>query len=168
MSEIASREHLRKLFQEIIDSNQSLLQLIKNKQVAQLGDSLANFIYSLAYSLTQGRCSGKRVPDTVLANAYHASALKTDLPVKGKKGQVGDAVEAFLLLSWLSGKVELEEMIMILASQLQIPKRPTRREEISGAIIAFQRLLDEIMARFRKENSDEGVFSLSSPFQGIP
>ncbi|MFW9916240.1 MAG: ribonuclease III family protein [Candidatus Thorarchaeota archaeon] len=168
MSEIASQEHLRKLFQEIIDSNQSWLQLIKNKRIAQLGDSLANFIYSLAYSLTKGRCSGKRVPDAVLANAYHASALKTDLPVRGKKGQVGDAVEAFLLLSWLSGTIELEEMIMTLASHLQIPKRPTRREEISGATIAFQRLLDEITARFHKDNFDEGGFSPSSPFQGIP
>ncbi len=168
MSEIASREHLRKLFQEIIDSNQSWLQLIKNKQIAQLGDSLANFIYSLAYSLTKGRCSGERVPDTVLANAYHSSTLKMILPVRGKKGQVGDAVEAFLLLSWLFGKVELEEMTMILASHLQIPKRPTRREEISGATVAFQRLLDEITTRLRKSNSDEEGFSLSSPFQGIP
>lgn len=167
MSEIASREHLRKLFQEIIDSNQPWLQLIKNKQIAQLGDSLTNFIYSLAYSLTKGRCSGKRVPDTVLANAYHSSALKTILPVRGKKGQVGDAVEAFLLLSWLFGEVELEEMIMILASHLQIPGRPTRKEEISGSIIAFQKLLDEITTRLRKGDFDEGGFSLSSPFQGI-
>lgn len=167
MSEIASREQLRELFQEIIDSNQSWLQLIKDKQIAQLGDSLANFIYSLALSLTKGRCSGERVPDTVLANAYHSSALKTALPTRGKKGQVGDAVEAFLLLSWLFGKVELEEMIMILASHLEIPKRSTRREEILGATIAFQRLLDEITARLRKGIVDEEGFSLSSPFQGI-
>lgn len=105
--------------------------------------------------------------DTVLANAYHTSALKTNLPVRGKKGQVGDAVEAFLLLSWLSGTIELEEMIMILASHLQISKRPTRKEEISAATIAFQRLLDEITARFRKNDFDEGGFSLPSPFQGI-
>ena len=107
MSEDVSKDHLKKLLGELVDADQPWSALIKDKQIAQLGDSLANFIYSLALSLAKGKCTGTRVPDTVLTNAYHSSAVKTRLPVTGKKGRVGDAVEAVLLLSWLHRIIRL-------------------------------------------------------------
>jgi hypothetical protein len=144
----SSNNQLKGLFQEIIGSNRTWLQLTKDKQIAQLGDSLANFVYSLAVSLAKGKCTGMRVPDTVLANAYHSSTLKTIIPARGKKGQIGDVVEAALLLSWLFGQFELEEMVTILVSHLKISKRPTRKEELLAATIAFKNLLDEIAPLF--------------------
>jgi hypothetical protein len=147
LSEDVSKDHLKKLLGELVDTDQPWSFLIKEKKIAQLGDSLANFIYSLALSLAKGKCTGTRVPDTVLTNAYHSSAVKTYLPVTGKKGRVGDAVEAVLLLSWLSGTLELDEMVMTLSSSLDISKRPTRNEELLGATVAFRKLLDEIAVR---------------------
>ncbi|MFX0113554.1 MAG: ribonuclease III family protein [Candidatus Hodarchaeota archaeon] len=153
MSEdVSSNSPLKGLFQEIIGSNRTWLQLTKDKQIAQLGDSLTNFIYSLAVSLAKGKCTGTRVPDTVLANAYHSSILKTIIPTKGKKGQVGDVVEAALLLSWLFGQFELEEMVTILVTHLKISKRPTRKEEFLAATTAFKTLLDEISPLFSRNS----------------
>ena len=152
MHKDTSLDPVREKLRDCISSktNSILADLIKDKYIAQLGDSLTNFIYSLAISVARDKCVGRRVPDSVLANAYHSSVLKTLISARGKKGKIGDVVEAVLLLSWLSEGFELEEMAEIIASHLEITKTSTRKDEFLAAAGAFQKLLDEIAARIDK------------------
>jgi len=86
------------------EDNQIILRdFVFSKGNAKLGDSLVNFIYSLAKSGVTESPTGTKVSDSILAKAYRISLwTKTNyLRLKGKKGQLADQVEALILFFWI-------------------------------------------------------------------
>jgi len=97
-----------------LKSYNSLTELLLDKDLASLGDSYVNFVYSLAMSQKHGRPTGAKVNNEVLANAVETSGLRKLLPHRVDKHARGNAAEALLVFAWLQDMLEMEDCIKTL------------------------------------------------------
>ena len=95
----------------------SLTELLLDKELASLGDSYVNFIYSLAMSQKQGHPTGAKVNNRVLANAVETSGLRKLLPHRVDMHARGNAAEALLVFAWLQDILEMEDCIKVLSEE---------------------------------------------------
>jgi hypothetical protein len=119
--------------------NSSINEILLNKELAQLGDSYVNFIYSLALSVSKGRLQGKKVPSDVLAEALREGGLRKLLPSRLDRHRLGDAAEALIAYSWITEKLSADEAVKILEI------------ENGNSIEGFKKLLLQIMKKFPTE-----------------
>jgi hypothetical protein len=80
----------------------SLEQLLIDKNLAALGDSYVNFVYSLAISQKLRRPMGAKVDNQTLAEAVVKSGLRKFLPHRVDCHDRGNAAEALLVFAWLN------------------------------------------------------------------
>lgn len=104
-------------FTRTLKKYDSLTELLLDKNLASLGDSYVNFVYSLAVSQRQGRPTGAKVNNKVLANAVVASGLRRLLPRRIDRHARGNAAEALLVFAWLQDMLEMEECIKVLSEE---------------------------------------------------
>ena len=89
-----------------------------DRGLAKFGDSLLNFVFSLALSEYLGRPTGERVPNASLAIALEASGLKHIVPPRTDKHGKGDIAEAIFAYAWLEGTITIEEAVEIIRENL--------------------------------------------------
>jgi hypothetical protein len=94
-----------------------LKSILARKDLAQFGDALLNFAYSLALTEVAGKPRGTRVPDKVLAEAAIRAGLRTRLPRRVGRGEVANGLEALLGYSWLRRHLTLEEISACLKAE---------------------------------------------------
>ena len=104
-------------FKRPLKKYDSLTELLLDKDLASLGDSYVNFVYSLAMSQRQGRPTGAKVNNKVLANAVVASGLRRLLPRRIDRHARGNAAEALLVFAWLQDTLEMDECIKVLREE---------------------------------------------------
>jgi len=104
-------------FTRTLKKYDSLTELLLDKNLASLGDSYVNFVYSLAMSQRQGRPTGAKVNNRILASAVVTSGLRQLLPHRIDRHTRGNAAEALLVFAWLQDKLELEECIKVLSQE---------------------------------------------------
>ncbi|AFL94524.1 hypothetical protein containing RNase III domain [Thermococcus cleftensis] len=85
-----------------------------DRGLAKLGDSLVNFVFSLALSEYLGRPTGERVPNASLTIALELAGLRHVVPPRTDKHGKGDIAEAIFAYAWLEGKITVEEAVEIL------------------------------------------------------
>ena len=95
----------------------SIRELLLDKDLASLGDSYVNFVYSLAMSQKSGRPLGAKVSNQVLARAVEISKLRRLLPHRVDRHARGNAAEALLVFAWLQGILEMDECIKALSQK---------------------------------------------------
>lgn len=100
-----------------LKSYDSLTELLLDKDLASLGDSYVNFVYSLAMSQKQGHPTGAKVNNNVLANAVETSGLRKLLPHRVDRHTRGNAAEALLVFAWLQSMLEMEDCIKVLKEE---------------------------------------------------
>ncbi len=122
----------------------SIKEAVNSEEMAKLGDSFINFLYSISKSLALGSLTGMKVPDSVLANAYRSSKWNSSgkLSLRGKKDQVGDGVEALILYYWLNGKISFSKMVALISENLVVEALSHHRSENKTSSNAFKILLD--------------------------
>lgn len=132
------------LIEHLCEEKISFQTYIFDKNNAKLGDALVNFIYSLAKSIVLKRNTGIKVSDYILSEAYKNSLWfkKKKLLLKGKKGRIGDIIEAMILYFWLTIPNGLEKFVNILTLELKNGKFKNKNEESINAIDAFKELLN--------------------------
>ncbi|MFX0150480.1 MAG: ribonuclease III family protein [Candidatus Hodarchaeota archaeon] len=125
-------------------NQQNLMAFIQDKGNAKLGDSLVNFIYSIAKTIVLGKPTGMKVSDSILSEAYKTSLWYKNnlLRVSGKKSRIADSVEALILFFWIEKDSNLEILIDPLISQLDPTQLQHPREEHISAVNSFRNLLD--------------------------
>ncbi|MHA2223973.1 MAG: ribonuclease III family protein [Candidatus Hodarchaeales archaeon] len=138
-----------------VDKN--LSSYVHNKNNSKLGDSLVNFLYSVAKSLVSEKPTGTKVSDSILSEAYKASLWwKTEtLKLKGDKSRVADAVEALILYFWLEENVSLEMLIKPLFTLLNPKKLHHPKEEQVAASLSFCGLLDFLFQVYSKQKKND-------------
>lgn len=124
----------------------SLSSVLMDKGLAELGDSLVNFLYSAAKSRVLGKFCGERVSNKVLAEALRRAGLRAELPRRVDVHVRGDAAEALIAYAWVSNLLRIDEAIDFLASHLE---RRLGEGEFEASIIAFSELLKLIWERFK-------------------
>ncbi len=109
----------------------------KDKGLSKLGDSLVNFMYSLALSEYLGEPTGERVPNASLAIALELSGLKGVVPPRTDKHGKGDIAEAVIAYAWLEGKISIEEGTTILMEHFSEDiTHFVRKKEVLGRALA--------------------------------
>ncbi len=114
-------------------SYNSVEELLLDKDLASLGDSYVNFVYSLAMSKKYGHPTGAKVNNQILARAVGASGLRAFLPHRVDRHARGNAAEALLVFAWLQDILEMNECIKVLSEK--------------DPVEAFATLLRQIMKR---------------------
>jgi len=103
-----------------LKSYNNLEELWLDKDLAGLGDSYVNLVYSLAMSQENGRPMGAKVSNQVLAQAVEASGLRKLLPHRVDRHARGNAAEALLVFAWLQGMLEMDECIKVLSQKTPV------------------------------------------------
>ncbi len=98
----------------------SLEELLLDKDLAALGDSYINFVYSLAMSKKQNRPVGAKVDNQTLAQAVTKSGLRKFLPHRVDRHDRGNAAEALLVFAWLSDLLELKDCTNVLSREADV------------------------------------------------
>jgi len=103
----------KKLF-SFVKTHQNTAEILMNHELASLGDTYVNFVYSLAMSEKTGIPIGKKVKGVFLAEALKNSRLRKSLPSRMTRHRMADAAEALIVYAWLNGYVTLKESVAIL------------------------------------------------------
>jgi ribonuclease III-like protein len=90
---------------------------LTSKELAQFGDALLNFAYSLALTEKTGKPMGTRVPDRALAEAAVKAGLRKLLPRRVGRGDIANGLEALLGYSWLEEVLTLDEIVECLKTE---------------------------------------------------
>ena len=91
-----------------------LRRILLDKGLAQFGDSLLNFAYSLALTENTGKPQGHKIQDKILAEASVTSGLRKHLPRRVDRGDVANGYEALIAYAWIKKQVSLDEIVATL------------------------------------------------------
>jgi len=94
-----------------------LEELLLDKDLASLGDSYVNFVYSLAMSQKHKRPVGAKVDNQTLAEAVTKSGLRRFLPHRVDRHSRGNAAEALLVFAWLGDLLQFEDCTKVLSKE---------------------------------------------------
>ncbi|NJE46363.1 hypothetical protein E3E35_02830 [Thermococcus sp. GR7] len=116
-----------------------------DKGLSKFGDSLINFVFSLALSEYLGRPTGERVPNASLSIALELSGLRHVVPPRTDKHGKGDIAEAIFAYAWLEGKITVEEAVEILKENFteDVTHFSRRKEAIGKAFAEVFKVIKE-------------------------
>jgi ribonuclease III-like protein len=121
-------------------NDQHIARILTNSGLAQFGDSLLNFAYSIALTETTGQPRGIKVQDKILADAAAKAGLRKRLPRRVGRGDVANSLEALLGHVWLQKMITLEEIVSCLKSENLDPSKN------------FSVLADLALSKLRKQS----------------
>ena len=102
-------------------NDEDLSRILLSRDLAQFGDALLNFAYSLALTETIGKPRGTRVPDKVLAEAAVKAGLRKHLPRRVGRGEVANGLEALIGHLWLEKHLTLDDILACLKVESLTP-----------------------------------------------
>lgn len=94
-----------------MDEHQQLASILVDSGLAQFGDALLNFAFSLALTKMHGNPRGTKIPDKILADASVKAGLRRFLPRRVGRGDVANGLEALLGHVWLEKLLTLDEIV---------------------------------------------------------
>jgi Ribonuclease III len=98
-----------------MNNEDTLRQVMRNKQLASLGDAFVNFVYSLALTQANGKPQSVKVSDRILANAFKLSDLRKYLGTRISKKDLANASESLLVDAYQKKLITIEESVKILS-----------------------------------------------------
>lgn len=98
-----------------VKEHKSLTEVLMDHELASLGDSYINFVYSLTLSAKTGKPSGAKVKGDVLAEAVRTAKLRDFLPSRMSRHALADAAEALVVYAWLQRRMSVEESAAMIA-----------------------------------------------------
>lgn len=118
-----------------------------DEDLAKLGDTLVNLIYSLGRSIAQNKPDGAKAPNKVLSESLDTAGLRDIAPSRVDKHQLGDVTEAIIAYAWLQEKIKIKEAAEILAESLKNTDFNNRKKVLKAAETGFKNLLTTISER---------------------
>lgn len=113
-----------------------LRKVMRDKQLASLGDAYVNFVYSLALTHLKGYPQGTKVSDGVLSQALKLAGLRDELGTRVAKKDLANASESILAEAYRRDLLTIEESVRVISEQ---PENPATG--ISGLLkLAAERL----------------------------
>ncbi len=119
-------------------------EIISISDFAKFGDSIVNFIYNAAIFEAESKLQGVKVWDNCLSNACKNSPLRTYVGSKKNKGDLGDAVEAFIGYVYLAKKFSVNQMIDILTKYIKLEGDKIKGKEQEKCSAAFTYLINQL------------------------
>jgi Ribonuclease III len=129
---------------EILPDIHSLKEIGINKELAKIGDSVTNLIYSLAKSIVIGNYDARKVSKDVLSKALKDAGLKKYAKARSDAHALADTSEAFIGYIHIAEKWSLDKMVSILVVSMLGQDLYSYVNERNAATEAFTKLLIEI------------------------
>jgi len=104
-------------------NDEDLARILTDTGLAQFGDALLNFAYSIVLTETTGRPRGTKIQDKILADAAATAGLRKRLPRRVGRGDVANSLEALLGHVWLQKMITLEEIVSCLKTENLSPSK---------------------------------------------
>lgn len=133
------------MWDSLVAECDSIEEILSNKGLAQIGDNLVNFCYSLAKSVVLGTMAGEKVRDSILARAIRATSLYQYMRRRTDVGKAADAYEAIMAWLWMKNRIEVQFIVQLLVENLSMDAATNRVKEGEIASSAFQKLLEEVV-----------------------
>ncbi len=95
---------------------ETIRQIMRDKQLASLGDAYVNFIYSLALTKTSSQPRALKVSDKILAEAFRVSGLREYLGTRVSRKDLANASESLLVEAYRKGLLTIDESVNILSN----------------------------------------------------
>lgn len=115
-------------------TSKNLQAIVTDTGLAQLGDALLNFAFSMALTEKNGQPTGTRVLDKTLAEAAVEAGLRQYLPRRVNRGEVANSLEALLGFVWIEKLITLEEVVTCLKAET--PRPSTNFALLAGLALA--------------------------------
>ncbi|MHA2426277.1 MAG: ribonuclease III family protein [Candidatus Thorarchaeota archaeon] len=141
------------MWDSLVDSHDSIESIMNDKGLAQIGDNLVNFCYSLAKSVVLDKMQGEKVRDSVLARAIRATPVYQYMGRRTDIGKAADAYEALMAWLWMKKIIDIPFIVDFLTKHLEINSKTNRKEEGEIAALAFQKLLERLSLNLPPSNS---------------
>jgi hypothetical protein len=90
----------------------SLTEVLLDKDLAKIGDTLVNFLFSLAVSNTMKQPWNVRVSSMTLSTALQKSGLRELLPHRTDRHAQANAVEALIMHAWITKMFSLFSKVL--------------------------------------------------------
>jgi len=129
--------------QKIVRNKKSMKEIGIDKDLAKFGDTVTNFIYSLAKSIVLGKLDQRKVSRIILSAALKQSEMKKFAKTRSDAHGLADTTEAFIGYMYCIGW-SLESMAEILIEILKNYDLNDFKIEKLGATKAFKHLLLKI------------------------
>ncbi|MGQ9721112.1 MAG: ribonuclease III family protein [Candidatus Jordarchaeum sp.] len=142
-------------FNNLSPKPKSLKEILNDKNLAKLGDNIANLLYSLIKSKLIGKPDGAKIPDTILAEAIRKAGLRKHLSARQNADSLGDAAEALIAYSWLKDHFDIKETAEQLISLIPERNIVNRKTEKEISIKIFTLLLQNLLERIESENKQK-------------
>ncbi|MFW9923831.1 MAG: ribonuclease III family protein [Candidatus Thorarchaeota archaeon] len=126
--------------------------IMRDHDLAKFGDSLTNFLYSLAKTKSLSHPYGEHVLDKSLAEAIKNLNLRSLMPSSSSAGDIGDGAEALVGYAYLNDLLTLKEMeliIMKIMVEKGFNENYTRNQEREIMQLSFEKLIEEILQRIK-------------------
>jgi hypothetical protein len=98
-----------------------LRQVMRNKQLASLGDAYVNFVYSLALTRLNGHPQGTKVSDRILSQALRLAGLRDELGTRVAKKDLANASESLLAEAYRRDLLTIEESVRVISEKPEEP-----------------------------------------------
>ena len=96
-------------------NEETIREIMRDKQLASLGDAFVNFVYSLALTQTGGKPQAVKVSDRILAEAFRLSDLRKHLGTRVSRKDLANASESLLVEAYQRKLITIEESVKILS-----------------------------------------------------
>jgi hypothetical protein len=104
-----------------MNTTSAIREILRDKQLASLGDALVNLIYSLAMTRNSGRPQGVKVSDRILAEALKLAGLRQYLGTRVARKDMANAGEALIAEAYRRNILTIEEGVRILSEDSDEP-----------------------------------------------
>ena len=94
---------------------ETLRQIMRDKQLASLGDAYVNFVYSLALTRISDCPQAVKVSDRILAEAFKLAALRPYLGTRIQRKDMANACESLLIEAYRRGLLTIEESVRVIS-----------------------------------------------------
>jgi hypothetical protein len=130
---------IEEILSRVLRAEDKASEVLKDKEAASLGDAYLNLAYSLAQSLREGKPKGLRLDNRVLAEAVKKAGLRSKLPKRLSRREIGGAAEALLAYAAARGMLSTWELI----EELAVGDRESLAEALAKLLSEAYRRLEE-------------------------
>jgi hypothetical protein len=95
-------------------SSETVRDVVRDKQLASLGDAFVNFVYSLALTKINRRPQAVKVSDRILSEAFRLAGLREYLGTRLSRKDLANAAESLLIEAYRRQLVSIDESVFIL------------------------------------------------------
>jgi ribonuclease III-like protein len=97
-------------------------RVLRDRQLASLGDAFINFVYSLALTQINGHPEGVKVSDQILSEAFKLAGLRQYLGTRLSKKDLANASESLLMEAYRKQLLTIEESVRVLTQNPDGPR----------------------------------------------